>query len=159
MEAGPRNLAADSYGVNTQRREIKSSDLVRVTAETLFWYSVNRIWIVWNVVFSGQYSYGIFIDIRCADGGDHGIADDYENQRGSTPWRYRKLPGRKLDWGAGKLTYSAVLPSAVPGILFRCDPSHLTYCGETVALIPYRWQAKAKFLKVNAESKASSVRQ
>ena len=111
--AGPLGIFAAIYMVEYAKKGNKIVGLVRVTAETL----------------SGIPSivYGLFGMLFY--GGDHGAANDHENQRGGIVGGAEKLPRRKLWTGSGKasncVSDSASIGST--GNFVRRDPFDRSY--------------------------------
>ena len=109
--AGPLGIFAAIYMVEYAKKGNKVVGVVRVTAETL----------------SGIPSIVIF-DLRCTYRGDHGSADNSENDRGSVDRSAGQFPRGKLWTGSRQASYriSDRITICGTGHSFRCNSCNRT---------------------------------
>ena len=105
--AGPLGIFAAIYMVEYAKKGNKVVGVVRVTAETLF---------------------AVIFDLRCTYRGDHGSADNSENDRGSVDRSAGQFPRGKLWTGSRQASYriSDRITICGTGHSFRCNSCNRT---------------------------------
>ena len=125
--AGPLGIFAAIYMVEYAKKGNKVVGVVR-DGRNIIRYSIYCVWIVWCIVFRHIFAFAVIFDLRCTYRGNHGSADNSENDRGSVDRSAGQFPRGKLWTGSRQASYriSDRITICGTGHSFRCNSCNRT---------------------------------